>query len=284
MIHVAKPARVPAILEDVGARKRRDLEQEFLSDRGAFESGERTFEFDREIYGALEVRRTLERAQHHKCCFCERKIESGDVEHFRPKAGFRQARHDRLERPGYYWLAYEWSNLYLACGKCNQRNKENLFPLCDSTMRVHSHERAGALVNEAPIFIDPGVDDPEEFIEFNENQPRPRNEDSRAHQTILALELGRSFLMGERLHRFNTLSALLEILELSRSGRGLGPEDPTIRAITSLVANSTRDEAEFTSMNRCCIRERFGANLRMPMTGEEVLAFVAGGELPTLHN
>ncbi len=47
---------------------------------------------------------TLLRAQHGKCCYCERKIDlrAGDVEHWRPKAAVQQAEDQPLESPGYY--------------------------------------------------------------------------------------------------------------------------------------------------------------------------------------
>jgi uncharacterized protein (TIGR02646 family) len=77
----------------------------------------RNFEFKASVYGAKSVKKTLLTAQHGKCAFCESKFEHvafGDVEHFRPKGGWIQTDGDQLTRPGYYWLAYEWSNL--SCG------------------------------------------------------------------------------------------------------------------------------------------------------------------------
>ncbi len=74
------------------------------------------------VYGHRAVRSALAACQFGKCCFCESKIQhvmSGEVEHFRPKGGVRQRRSDPLDRPGYYWLAYDWSNLLLSCQSCN---------------------------------------------------------------------------------------------------------------------------------------------------------------------
>ena len=54
------------------------------------------------------VKDALREAQHGKCAFCESKISHiahGDVEHFRPKAGYRQNPEDPLVQPGYYWLS-----------------------------------------------------------------------------------------------------------------------------------------------------------------------------------
>jgi hypothetical protein len=44
-----------------------------------------------------------------------------------------------LEQPGYFWLAYVWANLFLACQLCNQSFKKNLFPLADPAKRARSH-------------------------------------------------------------------------------------------------------------------------------------------------
>jgi uncharacterized protein (TIGR02646 family) len=107
------------------------------------------FEFDRALYGDPEVREALRRAQHGKCAFCEAKITHvmyGDVEHYRPKGGFMRG--GSLQRPGYYWLAYAWDNLVLACQLCNQRHKRNAFPLAGGSRRARSHR--GDVAKEAP--------------------------------------------------------------------------------------------------------------------------------------
>jgi 5-methylcytosine-specific restriction endonuclease McrA len=78
---------------------------------------------------------------HGKCAYCEapiRDYQHGDVEHFRPKAGITdengqpiylldqegQVQIDTdgkpVKHPGYYWLAYDWTNLVPSCSKCNQ--------------------------------------------------------------------------------------------------------------------------------------------------------------------
>ncbi len=80
--------------------------------------------------------------QHDKCAFCESKVSAiayGDVEHFRPKAGYQQSHDDDLQRPGYYWLAYEWSNLFFSCSICNQQGKRNVFPLANPRRRATCH-------------------------------------------------------------------------------------------------------------------------------------------------
>jgi uncharacterized protein (TIGR02646 family) len=104
-----------------------------------YDAGKRSFVFDAAIYGHNTVKNALIAAQHGKCCFCERKTgNDGDVEHLRPKSGWRQTAGGRLNRPG-YWLAYRWDNLFLSCSACNQRHKRDLFPLVDAAKRAKIH-------------------------------------------------------------------------------------------------------------------------------------------------
>lgn len=66
---------------------------------------------------------------HEKCAYCESRTTANfplHVEHYRPKAGVTEKRNeddpkirDVIDHPGYFWLAYEWYNLILACANCN---------------------------------------------------------------------------------------------------------------------------------------------------------------------
>src|SRR5687767_14638217 len=62
-------------------------------------------------YGYTEFRTRLEQCQGPKCCFCEKPVNGGQIEHFRPIKGWKQATGTGIVRPGYYWLAYKWENM-----------------------------------------------------------------------------------------------------------------------------------------------------------------------------
>ena len=116
------------------------------------------------LWSKIEVKKFLHEAQHGKCCFCERKRDSNgeiDVEHFRPKSAVKESG----SHPGYWWLAYEWNNLFLACKTCNQQHKGTKFPLKDETKRAFS--KNDNLENEEPYLINPLKEEPEDFIEYN---------------------------------------------------------------------------------------------------------------------
>ena len=92
MIRVRKPAEPPAVLRTKGAHARRALSRAYSRAPRSYEKGKRVFEFEPGLYSHETVKQALLEAQHGKCAFCESKvahISFGDVEHFRPKAGWR---------------------------------------------------------------------------------------------------------------------------------------------------------------------------------------------------
>jgi uncharacterized protein (TIGR02646 family) len=124
--------------------------------------------FDSNVYGSPEIKLRLLQSQDGKCAYCESRvshIDYGDVEHFRPKAGYNQEHNypSPQYRDAYFWLAYDWSNLYLACGICNQQFKENRFP----TVGNLHFTAEGTVAKETTALIDPGGEDPRNFIRFD---------------------------------------------------------------------------------------------------------------------
>ena len=75
---------------------------------------------DKKVYGHDELRKALERLFIDKCAYCEWQVEEFDVDHFRPCGSVGELG----DHPGYYWLTYEWENLYPSCQHCNQRRKD----------------------------------------------------------------------------------------------------------------------------------------------------------------
>ncbi len=176
MIQVQKLPTAPAILRNRGQRTTDEYKAAYNEDPVSYQQGGKKFEFDSSLYGAKSVKKALKKAQHSKCCFCEAKIDHvayGDIEHFRPKKGFRQKATDALGRPGYYWLAYHWPNLYYSCQICNQRYKRNLCPLVDPAKRAVDHN--DDLAEEYALFVDPGMPGPENHISFRQEVTFPVN-------------------------------------------------------------------------------------------------------------
>ncbi|MCW3106499.1 MAG: hypothetical protein JWQ09_1005 [Segetibacter sp.] len=252
MISIRKKATapVPGILQTKGKR-----ETEALKVR--FDNGERDFsgkDFDSSIYGNKEVKDALITIQNYKCCFCESKIghiSYGDVEHFRPKAGWVQD-DEQMNKPGYYWLAYEWDNLLLSCPLCNQRYKKNFFPLINNHQRSLSHY--DNIDDEQPVFIHPAKDEAETYITFKEEIPVAVNGNVRGKETISKLGLDRELLNEQRR---NTLNKIRDIYDLASGYPDTYPELQQVarNKVKKYIVESELDETEYASMLRGFFRD-----------------------------
>jgi uncharacterized protein (TIGR02646 family) len=258
VIRVNKPTAAPPHLLDAGARATQRLKDEY--DAAPADFATKALAISRSIYAHASVVQALRLAQHNKCCFCERKAE-GDVEHFRPKNGYQQVATDKLQYPGYYWLAYEWPNLFFACGPCNQRHKRNLFPLADPTRRARSHHDDAA--GETPLLLDPAADQPEDHIQFHQELAQAVNGDPRGQTTIDVLRLNREDLRESRLDKYKIVVVLRDTLEtirrvLLRFRNQDQPPPPELlsnaQAIWATLLQETVDETEYASMCRSALR------------------------------
>lgn len=118
------------------------------------------------------IKEALRPMAHGKCAFCEGLLEVTshfEIEHFVAKTNRE--------------TAFEWSNLFPACGKCNREKS--------------------TLVQDVEL-VKPDIDDPEQFFWVNPDgalEPHPRLTGSdldRAKDTIKAYGLQRGSLRGKR--------------------------------------------------------------------------------------
>ncbi len=132
-------------------------------------------------YKHPENKQALVRASSGKCMYCESKIthiDFGDVEHIKPKAA------DKFPD-----LAYEWSNLGLVCGKCN-------------------NEKSSKFYTDAP-FVDPYIENPEDHVMALGALLAQRNGSPRGEVTIKEIALNRPELLEKRFARMNEILVAL---------------------------------------------------------------------------
>jgi uncharacterized protein (TIGR02646 family) len=214
LIKIDRPKKVPAVLRNEGVTETARNVQKVRADLGAYRSGAKKLEFDREIYGHASVKRVMIRAQRGKCAFCEsefRVVSFGDMEHFRPKGGFRRRSRGALQRPGYYWLAYAWENILASCEICNRRFKRNHFPLEKGSCRVRGP--AGDCSKERALLIDPAAEDPDRFLAWHEHRVVARKGDRRARVTLRVLGLNRKTLRAARARLLETVARMLDLVD-----------------------------------------------------------------------
>ena len=236
MIRVAK-SLTPASLARQTAAARAVLERAYHADpAGCQQPGAPALKSRRGIYAAPDVKKRLQADQHGKCAYCETRFlhsSPGDVEHYRPKAGYRQTATAPVQGPGYYWLAYEWSNLLFACEDCNRIRKRQLFPLAnDPAGRAHSHHHDEA--QENPLLLNPAAGpDPETQITFVEEAAKGITPEGKA--SVDAYGLNRPELLDDRRERLRCLRNEEMLARLFES-------DPPLVDLQRLVASYGSDQ------------------------------------------
>jgi uncharacterized protein (TIGR02646 family) len=226
MIKVRKSTAIPAVLASNGRAERARNEARYDDPATTAKyhikyhkvTNPHKFKFTGKIYGHPNVKAQLKKDQNNKCCFCETSdvdvVAHGDVEHFRPKGGHQQNVNDQLGYPGYYWLAYEWDNLFFSCQICNQRYKKNRFPLVDPAQRATNQHAAAELLSNT-LLVHPSREDPEAEIGFNHEIPFGKTD--KGKKSIQAFGLKRDRLSEARRRHLDIVKShlLLKRLDLS---------------------------------------------------------------------
>lgn len=159
----------------------------------------------------------LHKSQYGKCCYCERRRDQSresDVEHFRPKSQVEGI----PEHKGYWWLAYEWENLLIACKNCNESYKKAHFPLEDESKRAYN--RDDSIQKEQPLLINPLEENPSQFIEYDlpeKDKPimiKAIGRCRRGEKTIELTGINSKEVMEERAAHFSNLNDYRLALDL----------------------------------------------------------------------
>ena len=245
MIFVDKPAP-PEELLNVESLKNKHCSS-FVRDRKAYENGTKNFEFNNRIYGHKNVKAKLLEAQFNKCCYCESKIGStspGDVEHYRPKAYSQQDRGQPKIFPGYYWLVYDWNNLFVSCEICNRSHKKNYFPLFDPKARARNHLED--LTKEQPLILNPGgCKNFCKHITFHKELARGRTKAGKT--TVEMIGLNRHPLLESRLEKLAILKCLCNSVQLLKTQNGSNMQN-SIEETENLIQAYASQESEYSAM------------------------------------
>ncbi|HBL25333.1 MAG TPA: hypothetical protein DD490_00685 [Acidobacteria bacterium] len=233
-------------------------------ERAAAEAG--AHEADPGIYADDWVKAALEELFHRKCAYCEAPIGAEadwNVEHFRPKGRVAE----RHGHPGYYWLAYEWLNLYPVCEHCNQRRKDrplwgdlqfaeaggkqDQFPLEDEATRAMAP--GDALAREARLLLDPCEDRPEEHLRFTvDGQIVAVTGDRKGEVSIEVFHLRRR---RARDARRNVISEVVALLKLIRKSEADGRQEAAADLRRFLEDFRLADSCPYAAAARAVVRD-----------------------------
>lgn len=154
------------------------------------------------------VKEALKDLYEGKCAYCERRCTT-IVEHYRPKLQVVKEK----EHLGYYWLAYEWTNLVPTCDDCNlasRGGKGNLFPIMGNRVwsvtysndkRIQLDSTQLPYTDEKPYLLHPEIDKPADFLIFNRKKRGDvvmQGLNERGIETIKICNLNREPLSKDR--------------------------------------------------------------------------------------
>lgn len=204
-------------------------------------------------YKLSDIKEKLQEIYHGKCAYCESSMEQLEVEHYRPKRG------------GYYWLAYSWDNLLLACPKCNQKKRDD-FPIQSERVRFDADRDVIEGINtmsalydriEQPLIINPETASDQLLgtASFDKNG-RMFSDDKRMMETIKACNLDRKAL---REKRKKILDDLVKDIRLAvyEAGDNKGILNDSLSFIVKCFVRKLNDVGEpYIAFRRCIITHR----------------------------
>lgn len=208
-----------------------------------YANGIRDFDFTA-AYKSDSVKETLRNDQYNKCCFSEAKFVGDDahVEHFRPKGRVDEWPLGFSYKPGYYWLAYTWSNLFLCKSTINSSYKRNFFPLVNELQRNYSHLDTKV---EEPLLVDPELDDPRDHIRFIGDEPVGLTIQGKC--TVKLLYLRSPELEEARRARLRILKLFKEGVEKALN-KGYSIHEPHVADAINELRDYVQPSSEFSSM------------------------------------
>lgn len=207
---------------------------------------------DSDIYNSRyklpDIKDKLENLYHHKCAYCEYKVEQWDVEHYRPK---------NL----YYWLTYSWDNLMYSCPKCNKfkgtsfdiKGKKVLSPqVSDDLSEINTWSSKRYDQQEKPMLLNPERDDLKDVFIFDMQGHIKDNNNPRANYTIEKCHLDRDFLVDERRKIINDFRNKVNAEYLKANTKNVQKERLSV-LVESFVDSAMDDTNTFTAYRNAAV-------------------------------
>jgi uncharacterized protein (TIGR02646 family) len=220
------------------------------------QTSQQRFKFSMQVLG--RVRGVLLAMCNGKCAYCESSLSAsyGEIEHFRPRAGVRGLGGEYAPLH-YWWLAYDWENLLIACQVCNSKYKRDSFPLEDESFRAAIGATGSQLLQERALLIDPCQENPAEHLDFLQDGT-VRSRTKKGEATIKILGLNRAALCEKRKEAAAEMKLLLLFLQNLDQGLGFPKKTDIIRRINALHASDC--PVEYAAVQRRVFNDWYQQN------------------------
>jgi len=148
-----------------------------------------------------------------KCAYCESLINlassHSEYDHFRPKQSARGFDGEASEAH-YWWLVYDWNNIYYSCTKCNMY-KSTWFPVEGERAGLNTR-RQDLLRFEKNLLVDPCWDEPDEHFKYDQ-EAKLVGTTPNGVASIDIIKLNREDLVAERLIAIFTIEESFKVFK-----------------------------------------------------------------------
>ncbi len=161
----------PPLFDDQFVKDLKFHDLEFYAQPANHRSQKRRKTIESNIDIEYEIEEILTQEFHHKCAYCEQSFQHSKISkfnsRFRPNNFAMDMKGEVDAADHYFWLMYEWKNIYLSCTECSN-HKSNYFPVEKNraTLKTKYNQLDK---KEKRLIIDPAVDDPEKHFYYTEN-------------------------------------------------------------------------------------------------------------------
>ncbi len=172
----------------------------------------------------------------HKCAYCEKPLPlsaDADLESFRPKRGAKGYNTREFSENHYWWLFYEWKNIFYSCRDCNV-SKLSWFPV-EGARAAQRLPYAEVVAAEKNLLIDPCNEDPSPHLVFQENG-EVAGKTKKGGVTIDILRLNRTELAEARANVFKQYKKITAHLLNAKTGKEI-IKDAVISTLTDILSD-----------------------------------------------
>ncbi|WP_299764439.1 AAA family ATPase [uncultured Dokdonia sp.] len=271
MIYVdRKRVDPPSILFSDRAIKEKERLHSFYSQRS--KKKQTRYNGNMRLLNHVELRERINLLFHAKCAYCESLYINNHVDHFRPKRNAMNL-DGSVSENHYWWLTYEWENLYSSCRNCNF-NKRSRFPV-----QGRRSSKDQPVSKEQPWILDPC--NPEDFREqhfYYSEDGKMIGITRRGEITIDIFKLNRVNLIETRKKIIDRSSRLISLaaLTIKRRGKAYNEIEAGLKDLISPSSEHTSVAIHYVK----AFSERL-SNIENPKLFNTLLSDVLGGSLET---
>lgn len=276
MIYVDRN-QVPTVVLPPELEEDRKRAEEFFN-RPISQRSQQRYKF-RGLTKISNIRDALLNLFHSKCAYCESLLDpqtNYTTDRFRPHSGAVNL-DGSFDPDHYWWLAYEWFNIYPVCEVCNSM-KGNRFPIAGHRAKIKAEQ--ADLAAEQALLLDPCTDQPEQHLVFSK-EGLVASKTPQGQTTIDVFSLNRSRVVEARREAYRDADARLNMFETRPD-----PSNPQMvqNDLASLFTDIYTAQAPYAALRRQVLAQWLNKGTTIKRIGPQIVQQALESLLNTISN